>query len=340
MAEREIAEAVLRDSAEGRRGVLGRTVEVKGFSTLPRDEMVVIYGDGRAEGELLARRGADRLDQAAGELLAGDGFGLRTVAIEIRGRDVAEMGLACGGRADVLLQPVAAIPPQLWTLLSSRSPAALLTRVEGEGAGEEIAVVDRQGHSWGFAGVGAELVGEAVALLAGGRSDVRRLEDQRGVVLIEAWVPAPRLVVVGSGEMATALHAQAGLLGWETRSTDSPAQVAEMLEWAGASGALIVLSHDPHVDAPALSAGLASGVSYVGAMGSRSTQSRRVDRLAELGVDPADVDRIHRPIGLNLGGRRAPEVALAIVAEVLACHNNRDARSLRDTTGPIHAAAG
>ena len=97
-----------------------------------------------------------------------------------------------------------------------------------------------------------------------------------------------------------------------------------------------MISHDPHVDVPALSAGLASGTAYVGAMGSRGTQARRATRMTQNGISEEDIDRIHRPIGLNLGGRRAPEVALAIVAEILACHCGRDGGSLKDTTGPIH----
>jgi xanthine dehydrogenase accessory factor len=71
-------------------------------------------------------------------------------------------------------------------------------------------------------------------------------------------------------------------------------------------------------------------------MGSRATQSRRLDRLTAAGVDPTLLDRIHRPIGLDLGGRRAPEVALSIAAEILAVHCGRDARPLRDATGPIN----
>ena len=97
-----------------------------------------------------------------------------------------------------------------------------------------------------------------------------------------------------------------------------------------------MLSHDPHVDAPALATALAGHVSYVGAMGSRATQSRRAERLLASGVTQQEIDRIHRPIGLDLGGRSSPEVALAIVAEILACHTGRDARPLRDRGGPIH----
>jgi xanthine dehydrogenase accessory factor len=165
---------------------------------------------------------------------------------------------------------------------------------------------------------------------------MRRVETDAGTALIEAWVPSPRLVVVGSGEVVAAIDAQAGLLGWETRSTDTTRDVEELLEWAGSTGALIVLSHDPHVDVPVLKAGLRRPTPYVGAMGSRGTQSRRLQRLEADGVGPEDLNRIHRPIGLNLGGRRAAEVALAIVAEILACHCGRDARPLSATTGSIH----
>jgi xanthine dehydrogenase accessory factor len=61
-----------------------------------------------------------------------------------------------------------------------------------------------------------------------------------------------------------------------------------------------------------------------------------LDRLAAAGVDAAVIDRIHRPIGLDLGGRRAAEVALSIAAEILASHRGRDGRPLRDRTGPIN----
>jgi xanthine dehydrogenase accessory factor len=61
-----------------------------------------------------------------------------------------------------------------------------------------------------------------------------------------------------------------------------------------------------------------------------------MERLRADGFTDDDLGRIHKPIGLNLGGRRAPEVALSIVAEVLACHSGRDGGPLKDTTGPIH----
>jgi xanthine dehydrogenase accessory factor len=339
----EVAEAVRVEVGRGRPVVIGRVTDVKGFSTLPVDELVAICGDGSQHGDLLGRPGAERLGAAANEMFRSGSDTLRLVGIEIHGKEVEEVGLACGGRAEILLQPAQAIPAELWGLLASRAPVALMTRIEGPHAGTPAMVIDRDGHSWGeLPGppATARLRDDALALLLGGRSSQRRVEQEDGVVLIEAWVPAPRLVVVGTGEVVSAIAAQADLLGWETRATDGVDQIGELLDWAGTTAALIVLSHDPHIDAPSLAAGLARGAAYIGAMGSRSTQARRADRLLADGVSPEELGRIHRPIGLDLGGRRAAEVALAIVAEILAGHCGRDGRPLKDTTGPIHDRRG
>jgi xanthine dehydrogenase accessory factor len=333
----EVAAAVRRQVQQGQEAVVGRVIDVKGFSTLPGDVLVAVDSAGRQYGEVLGRPGAEQLQVAAAALLATGPPGLDTVTIAIHGKDVAEVGLSCGGQAQLLLQPASAIPEVLWELLAGRAPVALVTRIEGAGAGPAAVVVDRDGQTWGALGSDdARLVKEAVAALRAGRSSTRRVEDESGVVLVEAWVPSPRLVVVGSGDLVPAIRAQGALLEWDCRATQDPGELDQLFDWAGATAALIVLSHDPHVDTPALIAGLARGAPYVGAMGSRATQSRRLERLTAAGVDPVSLDRIHRPIGLDLGGRRAPEVALAIAAEILACHCGRDARPLRHATGPIN----
>jgi xanthine dehydrogenase accessory factor len=333
-----------RLQAASGRAAVGRVIDLKGFSTLPVDEMVVVDEHGTIHGDLLGRPGADAIGAVAKMLLDGPDR-LETVIVEIHGPEVQELGLACGGRADVLLQPVDCIPEQFWVALDERAPIALVTIIDGPGAGPEALAVDREGRRSGSLGASTEpdvqdtVAQAAHTLLREGRTASRRVETAAGVALVEAWVPTPRLVVVGGGEVVAALEAQAGLLGWAVRSTDGPTAVEAadgLLDWAGATAALIVLSHDPHIDAPALAAGLARPIPYVGAMGSRGTQSRRLERLRAEGLPEEQLARIHRPIGLNLGGRRAPEVALAIVAEILAVHCGRDGRSLKETTGPIH----
>jgi xanthine dehydrogenase accessory factor len=341
----ELTEAQRELVAAGGPAVMGRVVDLKGFSTLAVDELVLVDEGGSVRGDLLGRPGADVLGEAARRILGSDGPAMETVGIEIHGSKIEELGLSCGGRADVLLQPVSCLPEEFWSALAGRAPVALITVVAGPGAGPDALAVARNGQVWGALSAEiqpedmTDLIGSAESLLREGRTGRRRVPTPSGEALVEAWVPDPRVVVVGSGDIVASIEAQAGLLGWEVRATDGPGAAGaldEMLTWAGATGALVVCSHDPHVDAPALARGLLGGTPYVGAMGSRGTQSRRLERLKADGVAEELIGRIHRPVGLDLGGRRAPEVALSIVAEILACHCGRSGVPLKETTGPIH----
>ena len=328
----EVAEALRQQADQGLQAVVARVVEIEGFSTRPGDDLVAVDEFGSMHGTLLAGLGDAGLKEAAASLLADCDKGTRTLTLDIGDKDAVSAGLACGGRAHLLLQSSSSIPGDLWRLLAARAPAALITRLGGEGS----AVVDSRGGRWG-AGVDREVLDEATVTLSAGRTDRRRVEHRGDEFLIEAWVPQPRVVIAGEGELVGAIRAQVALLGWDIRSSAAAGdELAALLDWAGGTGALVVLSHDPHVDTPALAEGLRRGVAYVGALGSRSTQARRTERLLASGVEQSELDRIHRPIGLDLGGRRAPEVALAIVAEILASHCGRDARPLALRSGPIH----
>ncbi len=340
----QVAAQAERWSEDGHPAVLGRVVDLQGFSTWPGGQLVVADADGQVAGDVLGRHGEPAVVAAARELLVTPVGGFGRAVIDLQGPAVEEAGLSCGGRAELLMQRTDRVPVELWGKVRRREPVALITRTGRDAAGPESVVVGADGHWWGeLAGSQAGAarpsappgVDRAAALLASGHTATVHIEDPGGDLVISAWVPEPRLVVVGSGDMVVALRSQAGLLGWDVRDTAAVDDVKELLAWAGGSAALIVLSHDPHIDAPALQAGLGARAPYVGAMGSRNTQSRRLQRLRELGVPDEDLDRIHRPIGLDLGGRGAPDVALAICAEILAAHHGRDARPLRDATGSI-----
>ncbi|MDA8063073.1 MAG: XdhC family protein [Actinomycetota bacterium] len=338
----EIARRLLDGDRTGT--ITARVVDIQGFSTWAGDELVVVDRDGVLHGSLLGSTGAAEVLAAARPLLEATDPRLATAVVEVHGAAVMEAGLSCGGRAELLLQPTETIPPALWELLARRMPAALLTRLEGPGRGATSQVVGPDGRCSGALDPPAPAaVEEAGRLLSAGHSATRRISDGVGEVLVEVWVPAPRLVVVGSGELVGALRAQGALLGWDLQEVgDRPGAdgswptLDQALAWAGGSAALVVLSHDPHVDVPALSAGLDADLRYLGAMGSRRTQSRRLERLVGDGRGADEVARIHRPIGLDLGGRSAAEVSLAICAEVLAVHCGRDARPLGEHSGPIN----
>ncbi|MHB8506001.1 MAG: hypothetical protein ACYDEN_09845, partial [Acidimicrobiales bacterium] len=215
-----LARAML--TAGDRPTVTARVVDIQGFSTWPGDEVVVVDADGVRHGRLLGVAGAARLQEAAAPLLAGDAPpALATAVVEIHGAAVEEAGLSCGGRAELLLQPTATIPAALWELLGSRTPAALLTRIDGPARRAASQVVAADGRNWGALEPPAPAaVEEAVHLLAAGHGATRRVEDAVSNVLVEAWVPAPRLVVVGSGDLVAALSTQGGLLGWEATAVD------------------------------------------------------------------------------------------------------------------------
>jgi xanthine/CO dehydrogenase XdhC/CoxF family maturation factor len=146
------------------------------------------------------------------------------------------------------------------------------------------------------------------------------------------------LLVVGDGPVSRALAPMAELLGW------SPVLVTSMPEVAAAmpeADAVVVTSHHDEVDAPAIRAALEQGTPYIGAMGSRQTQARRTEWLAEHGVGPDQLARIHGPAGLDIGADTPGEIALAILAELVATVRGRtEAGSITDRKGPIHPDLG
>jgi xanthine dehydrogenase accessory factor len=168
--------------------------------------------------------------------------------------------------------------------------------------------------------------------------------------------PAPRLVVVGAIDTAEALCRGAKSLGWTAIVVDPrerwatvervPSADEIVVEWpeealarlAPDEGtAVVVLAHEDRIDLPALRLSLASDAFFVGAIGSRRTQERRRDALLELGVEEDAIDRIHGPVGLDLGAESPAETAVAILAEILAVRAGRAGGPLRERANRIHA---
>jgi xanthine dehydrogenase accessory factor len=142
------------------------------------------------------------------------------------------------------------------------------------------------------------------------------------------------LLVVGHGEVADAIGPMAELLGWRTTVTAS----LDEAEAAMASAqAVVVTSHDADVDAPALAAAIAAGPHYIGAMGSRDRQARRREWLLDHGVTEAQLAAVHGPAGLDIGANSPAEIALSILAELVATvHGKPTPSSLQGGSGPIH----
>jgi xanthine dehydrogenase accessory factor len=174
-------------------------------------------------------------------------------------------------------------------------------------------------------------------------------------VAVRSFAEPPRMVICGAIDFSQATAALARELGYRVTIVDPRepfirserfSRVAETvvdwpdryLESTSLTGrdVVLVFSHDPKLDQPALIAALASGAGYVGALGSRRTHAQRVERLREAGVPAEDIERIAAPCGLDLGARTPPETAVSILAEVIARQSARSADPLSEAEGPIH----
>ncbi len=255
-----------------------------------------------------------------------------------------EVGLSCGGAIDVLIEPFAA--SEAWQAVEAavgdEKPAALATAIgPGPLAGRKLAVLD-SGETVGSidAAVDGELADEARRILLS-QTSTRVLtvpwNGQEVGVFIEAFAPPQRLFIVGATHTAMSLCRMAKELGFHVVLIDprQPFVTAERFPeadelrcgWPGevldentldAYSYVVTLSHDPKFDIPTLTTALRCEARYIGAMGSRKTHERRKRQLRETGFSDEEIARICAPIGLDIGGRSPEEIAVAILAEMLA----------------------
>lgn len=144
-----------------------------------------------------------------------------------------------------------------------------------------------------------------------------------------------KLLIVGDGPVTEALTAMVSVLGWPVTVTSAAPTVGPDVD------ALVVTSHHEDVDGPAIRSALAAGTGYIGAMGSRRTQARRREWLLSNGVTEGALAVLHAPIGLDIGADQPAEIAVAILAEIVAVRSGRlpstsAAASIGDRDGAIH----
>jgi len=197
----------------------------------------------------------------------------------------------------------------------------------------------------------ARIAADALAMLAEGRNGMVTYESERETVevFIETFPPPRRLIIVGAVHVAIPLHTLGHMLGYHVTIVDARRMLATrerfpladevLAEWPDeamsrlgldASTSIVVLTHDPKFDHPALAAALSSEAQYIGAIGSRGTIRQREEALLEMGFTAEQLSRIHGPIGLDIGAQTPAEIALAIMAEVVAARTGRDGGHLRD----------
>ncbi|MGA8654193.1 MAG: XdhC family protein [Xanthobacteraceae bacterium] len=168
--------------------------------------------------------------------------------------------------------------------------------------------------------------------LRGGKSGME--DTPEGRVFLTVYVPAAQLIAIGAVHISQALAPIAKLLGYDVTIVDPRTAFATperfpdvkvIAEWPDEAlpplnvdryTAFVALTHDPKIDDPALLHALARDCFYIGALGSRKTHARRLERLKQQGVNDADLSRIHAPIGLDIGAVSPAEIAVAIMAQI------------------------
>ncbi|MEU0198294.1 MULTISPECIES: XdhC/CoxI family protein [unclassified Streptomyces] len=286
--------------------------------------------------------------------------------------DAFAVGLTCGGVIDILVTPVRAADPVRPVVASAltaaaRGEAAAVARiVSGPRDLTGRALLVRPDGSWegGFGGhpeLDRTVAAEAGAFLDAGRTGTLEIGEQGSrcgaplTVLVESSVPAPRMIVFGAIDFASALVRVGKFLGYHVTVCDArpvfatrtrfPEADEIVVEWphrylertdVDARTVLCVLTHDAKFDVPLLELALRLPVAYVGAMGSRRTHLDRNARLRDVGVTDLELSRLHSPIGLDLGARTPEETALSIAAEIVAARRGGSGVPLTGAHTPIH----
>jgi xanthine dehydrogenase accessory factor len=197
--------------------------------------------------------------------------------------------------------------------------------------------------------VGGELGAAMAKAFRTGNSGAVEVEGRR--LFLNANLPQPRLVVIGAVHISQALAPMARVAGYPLEIIDtrtafaSPERFPDVElypEWPetvlkerplDAYSALAAVTHDPKIDDYALKAALDAGCFYVGALGSRKTHAKRVERLLAMGAKPEDIARIAAPIGLDIGAASPAEIAVAVLAQVVRAFRSRGMSGERQPKG-------
>ncbi len=336
---RDILPDLDRWRGEGRTIALATVVATYGSAPRPLGSKMAVSSAGEVAGSVSGGciEGAV-FEEAQGVLASGEP---RLLQFGITREMAWEVGLACGGEVEVFVERLPAVFPELRRCLGNEELAAVATVLAGPGVGRQLLL---RADGTGQGSLGSDDLdrrvreGAAAALeTLGSRRASFPVGEETAEVFVEVFPPSPQLILVGAVHVAIPLVTLARELGFYTVVVDPRPVFASrerfphahrlMVEWPqdalaqltlNRSTYVAVLSHDDKLDDPALLAALASPARYVGALGSSRTHAKRLARLREVGVPEAQLARLHAPIGLDLGGRRPEEIALAILAEMVA----------------------
>lgn len=324
---------------------LATVVQTWGSAPRPPGARMAMVASGRIAGSVSGGCvEAAVIEAALGALRTG-----RAVLLDFKVADETawDVGLACGGAMQVLVKPLDEESSRsLLSAVESSVPLADLMVVQGPERlmGARMLMSEQRKISSDFDSsledVTALRAAQALAARRGGRFKIQSGKETLEV-FVDVVLPPPVLIVVGAVHMAVALCSLARTLGYRTvvvdprgifGSRDRFPQVDRLLQsWPQeafpeikltADSAVCMLTHDPKIDDPALRIALNSPAFYVGALGSRKTRAARRERLLDAGMTHEQIERLRAPIGLDIAAGTPEEIALSIMAEIVAVRNS------------------
>ena len=303
---REVLEELNQWTRDGEEIAIATVVETWGSSPRPLGSKMVVTRSGKMAGSVSngCIEGAV-FEEAQKVLKSGES---RVAAFGVSDDVAFGVGLACGGHIEVFIQPLNDAHKELIAMLDHNDAATLQTD------------------------------------LASGETEVKRgtpsgteLARRDGDAFVEPFRRPAHLVIIGAIHIAIPLHRLAKLMGYRVTVVDARAKFATkerfpeadeiVVAWPDEAMAkididpstyIVILTHDPKFDIPALRSVLRKDAGYIGAIGSRKTNQKRFDALRKEGFSEEELAEVHGPIGLDLGSRGADETALGILAEITA----------------------
>jgi xanthine dehydrogenase accessory factor len=351
--------------SEPRRVVCALLVDAEGSSPFAPGAFMLIDESGAIEGSITGGCVESDIVVNALEMLESEGVP-RLLSYGVSDAAAHEVGLMCGGTVEVFVHELGdearGVCAEAYAAAFSGQMAGIATLVEGPAPGAKLAVVE--GRVLGGLG-GLELLDHSVtrdltALSERGTSALRHYGEGGATlgselsVHLQAFRRAPQLVLVGAIDYSAAVAALARQAGYEVLIVDAREAFARSERFSrvatvhvgwpapaieertlGPRDAVIVFSHDSKFDEPAILAALRSKAGYIGALGSHRTARDRRERLRAAGVGETELERVHSPCGLDIGAASPEEVAISIMAEVIAERSGRAGRPLLTTQESI-----
>jgi xanthine dehydrogenase accessory factor len=258
-----------------------------------------------------------------------------------------EVGLACGGEIEVFIRPYSRAQLVLYEQAYQAKKgfcSILPLSINASTVNNEIIIIDDGSELLlpDYLDQDSDIKSEIKQILSSGRSEIiKYMGIEVEEIFIQVVPPPKKLIIVGGVHIAIPLVNLAEQVGFEITVIDPRRLfgteerfpgVSVIPEWPSSafekvqitdSTAIVMLTHDPKIDDPALKIALNSTAFYVGALGSRKTHKKRLERLRSEGITGSKLKKIHAPIGLDLGGGSPPEIAISIMSEIIQVWNKR-----------------